>query len=54
MYFFLAVKAVKMADPAAASRLEEYRGSSNWEGLIPAVGGPGREWDEGFRAFLLK
>ncbi|CAN0194812.1 unnamed protein product, partial [Scytosiphon promiscuus] len=35
------------------SKLEEYRGAKRWEGLHPAVEEP-REWDEGFRDFLLK
>lgn len=43
-----------MADPAAVSKLEEYRGSNHWQGLIPAVDETERVWDEGFRGFLLK
>ncbi|CAM9472891.1 unnamed protein product [Ascophyllum nodosum] len=39
--------------PLDADKLEEYRGSKNWEGLIPDVD-ESRTWDEGFRAFLLK
>lgn len=46
-------KALKMADPAATSKIDEYRGSNHWKGLIPAVEEP-RVWDEGFRSFLLK
>lgn len=46
-------QAVKMADSAAASKLDEYRGSNHWKGLIPAAQEP-RVWDEGFRSFLLK
>lgn len=45
--------AAPMADPAAASKIDEYRGSNNWEGLLPEVEEP-RVWDEGFRSFLVK
>lgn len=37
----------------APTKLEEYRGAKHWEGLHPGVEEP-REWDEGFRCFLLK
>lgn len=50
--FFFRCKALKMTD-AATSKLDEYRGSKHWKGLIPAAEEP-RVWDEGFRDFLLK
>lgn len=53
-FFFVEAAKKIMADPVAASKLDEYRGSNHWKGLIPAVDGTAREWDEGFRAFLLK
>ncbi|CAM9125375.1 unnamed protein product [Ectocarpus sp. 8 AP-2014] len=40
-------------EPAALSKLDEYRGSNHWEGLHPSIEEP-RTWDEGFRSFLLK